>query len=85
MQPTSANATPMTQETATQQLPLLLTADAAARLCSTSLRVWRQWDAAGKIPQAIRIGRRPLWRLDELKAWIAAGCPNRITWHAIRD
>jgi len=62
---------------------LLLKAPAAAVLCSVSLRTWRAWDAAGRIPLPVRVGRSTFWRADELRAWIAAGCPDRETWHAI--
>jgi predicted DNA-binding transcriptional regulator AlpA len=62
--------------------PLLLTARQAASLCSKSLRTWRTWDAIGWIPRPIRIGRSTLWRADEIRAWIAAGCPRRAEWEA---
>jgi len=61
---------------------LLLTADEAASLCRTSTRTWRSWDAGGKIPLPIRIGRAKLWRREELEAWIDAGCPERALWHS---
>lgn len=60
--------------------PLLLRAADAARLCKVSLRTWRAWDATGKVPQPVRIGRAVFWRLDELRAWVAAGYPDRETW-----
>jgi predicted DNA-binding transcriptional regulator AlpA len=62
---------------------LLLKAPAAAVLCSVSLRTWRAWDAAGRIPLPVRVGRSTFWRADELRDWVAAGCPDRETWHAI--
>jgi predicted DNA-binding transcriptional regulator AlpA len=65
--------------------PLLLRAKAAALLCDMSLRTWRTWDVAGKIPQPIRIGRSLRWRASELQAWIAAGCPDRSTWQAMQN
>jgi predicted DNA-binding transcriptional regulator AlpA len=65
--------------------PLLLRAADAAALCDTSLRTWRTWDVAGKIPQPIRIGRSLRWRASELHAWIAAGCPDRSTWQAMQN
>ena len=64
----------------TSPLPLLLTARQAATLCGKSLRTWRSWDAAGRIPQPVRIGRSTLWRAEELRAWVAAGCPRRKHW-----
>lgn len=63
-------------------VPLLLSAKAAAALCGVSLRTWRSWDAAGKIPRAIRIGRSTRWREDQLRAWVAADCPGRDEWES---
>ena len=60
--------------------PLLLTARQAAALCGKSLRTWRSWDSAGVIPRPVRIRRCTLWRADELREWIEAGCPNRQQW-----
>jgi len=62
--------------------PLLLTAKQAAAICGKSLRTWRTWDSAGWIPQPVRIGRSTLWRADELREWVAAGCPRRDEWEA---
>jgi predicted DNA-binding transcriptional regulator AlpA len=64
---------------------LLLRARQAAALLNTSERTWRTWNATGKIPRPMHIGRGVYWRPDELKAWIAAGCPDRVTWEAIRE
>ncbi|GIW78768.1 MAG: hypothetical protein KatS3mg105_0575 [Gemmatales bacterium] len=61
---------------------LLVTAKQAAAMCGKSLRTWRSWDAAGWIPRPVRIGRSTLWRLDELREWIEAGCPRREEWEA---
>jgi predicted DNA-binding transcriptional regulator AlpA len=61
---------------------LLLTARQAASMCGKSLRTWRTWDAAGWIPRPVRIGRSTLWRADELRDWVAAGCPRRAEWEA---
>jgi predicted DNA-binding transcriptional regulator AlpA len=63
--------------------PLLLTAREAAAMCSKSLRTWRAWDAAGWIPRPVRIGRSTLWRADELRDWVAGGCPRREEWEQI--
>ncbi len=65
--------------------PLLLTHVEAAVLCRVSERTWRAWDAAGYIPEPVRIGRSLFWRPKELLAWVDAGCPDRHTWNVIRD
>jgi predicted DNA-binding transcriptional regulator AlpA len=62
--------------------PLLLTAKQAATMVGKSLRTWRTWDSAGWIPRPVRIGRSTLWRADELREWVAAGCPRRAEWEA---
>jgi predicted DNA-binding transcriptional regulator AlpA len=61
---------------------LLVTAKQAASMCGKSLRTWRTWDSAGWIPRPVRIGRSTLWRADELRDWVAAGCPRRTEWEA---
>ncbi len=67
---------------ADEERPLMIAAKRAAAMCGKSLRTWRTWDSAGLIPQPVRIGRSTLWRVDELKAWVAAGCPRRAEWEA---
>ena len=62
----------------------LLTASEAAALCRVACRTWRTWHSTGKIPQPIRIGRKIFWRPEELRAWIATGCPDREMWEVIR-
>jgi hypothetical protein len=68
-----------------ESVPLLLGARRAAVICDKSLRTWRAWDAAGWIPRPIQIGRSKLWGLDELRAWVAAGCPRRAEWESLRE
>ena len=63
---------------------LLLSAEQSAKLCGTSLRTWRTYNSGGRIPQPVRIGRRTLWRHEELCKWVAAGCPRRDEWEARR-
>ena len=72
--------------TATIDTPMALMVDAkvAAHLCGIGKTTWYQLHAAGRIPMPIRLGRRTLWRRDELTAWIAAGCPTRHQWQAMR-
>jgi predicted DNA-binding transcriptional regulator AlpA len=65
--------------------PMLLDAKAAARLCGgISVRTWWSLHASGRCPLPVRLGRRTLWRADELAAWIKASCPARDRWHAMR-
>jgi predicted DNA-binding transcriptional regulator AlpA len=61
---------------------LLVTAKQAAAICATSVRTWRTRDSAGLIPRPVRIGRSVFWCVDELRDWVAAGCPRRIDWES---
>jgi predicted DNA-binding transcriptional regulator AlpA len=65
--------------------PLLLAAAAAARLCGVSEATWYRMAAAARTPAPIRLSRGCVrWRLDELREWIAGGCPARREWEARR-
>jgi prophage regulatory protein len=63
--------------------PLVVDARRLAMLLSAGVRTVRTWDAAGKLPAPIRIGGRVVWRVKEIRAWLAAGAPNRAMWAAI--
>jgi predicted DNA-binding transcriptional regulator AlpA len=62
--------------------PLLVPASRAAQICGKSVRTWRSWQSSGLIPAPVRIGRSLLWRVRDLEAWVAAGCPPRDEWDA---
>ena len=64
--------------------PLLVGACTASKLCGVSLRTWWTLHSSGKSPLPVRLGRRTLWRADELAAWIEAGCPARDRWHTMK-
>lgn len=59
--------------------PLLVPASRAAQICGKSVRTWQ---ASGLIPAPLRVGRSLLWRVRDLEAWVAAGCPPRDEWDA---
>ena len=65
--------------------PLLLDARSLARLLSIGVRTVRTHDAAGKLPQPVKLGGRTLWRRAEIMAWIDAGTPDRMAWDARRS
>ena len=59
--------------------PLALNAEQIAemRIIPISLRGWREKDAAGKVPRAIRFGGKKFWRVADLRLWVEWGCPDR--------
>jgi prophage regulatory protein len=63
-------------EPTTGSEPLLIPAAECARLLDVSTRtLWRQL-SAGQVPRPVRFGGTVRWRLDEVRKWIAEGCPN---------
>lgn len=58
----------------------LLSADDLAKRLGVSMRSIRGWDASGRIPEPIRVGRLVRWPSDEIDDWIAARCPRRDEW-----
>jgi prophage regulatory protein len=64
--------------------PLLVSAVHAGRLCGVSLAGWWRLHAAAKVPAPVKLNGRTLWKTEELRAWVAAGCPDRRTWEAVR-
>ncbi len=65
--------------------PITVDAKRLAKLLDIGLRTVRSFDAAGKLPKPVRIGARVLWIVDEIRAWLAAGTPDRATWERIRS
>jgi predicted DNA-binding transcriptional regulator AlpA len=79
------NAVEATDLFPASMVPLLVGHAEAARLCGISPASWHRLVAAGKIgPAPIRLGGRVLFPVDGLRAWIAAGCPDRQEWQARR-
>ena len=79
--PTAAPAS-----TPTEPTPLAVNAKLLAPLLAVSVRTVRLWDTLGRIPRPIRIGGCVRWVLDGptgIRAWLAAGAPDRRTWEAM--
>ena len=58
----------------------MLTADEFAEKLGVARSTIYRFDAAGKIPQPIKIGNCCRWRAAEILDWIRAGCPPRTRW-----
>lgn len=48
----------------------MLTTQEVADLCRTSLDTVRYWAWIGKGPHSLKVGRRRLYRRDDVKAWL---------------
>ncbi len=64
---------------------LLVDCREAAARCGIGRSLWLQLHAGGRVPLPVRLGRRVLWRTDELRAWTAAGCPPRARWEQMQE
>ena len=67
----------MSENTTAQIEPLLISAEDAARLIGVSRSKWYQLHDEGRTPEAIKIDRRSLLRVSDLKEWVAGGCKPR--------
>jgi len=57
--------------------PLAVDADGFAELASISRAMVFKLDASGRCPAPVRIGRAVRWRVDDIRQWLANGCPPR--------
>ena len=64
---------------------LLINSKEVARRLSISGRTWYVLVATHHAPQAIRLGKRTLWRVEELEEWVRDGCPPLERWQRIKD
>lgn len=70
-------------DTATDKL-LLSVAD-VCRALNISRSQFFSLRSAGRIPlSTVRLSRKLLFRADELRDWVSAGCPAHDKWIAIR-
>jgi predicted DNA-binding transcriptional regulator AlpA len=60
---------------AQQTTPALISASELAEMLQVSTRTLWRLRSAGKLIKPIKLGGSTRWRLDEVQAWIAAGCP----------
>lgn len=62
---------------------LLIPDTVAAAMAGVSRAHWHRLRAAAKVPPPVRLGRKVLWRRQEISDWITAGCPDARTWAAM--
>lgn len=77
--------TPQTSKAVAELEPLAVDAKALGALLGLSRATIFTMHARGSLPRPVRpTGHDPRWRVDEIRAWLAAGCPNRETWETTR-
>jgi predicted DNA-binding transcriptional regulator AlpA len=65
---------------------LLVDAREAARLLDISERHLWALHSSGRLgPRPTALGRSKRWRVEELRAWLAAGAPSRDRWLAMNE
>lgn len=64
---------------------LLIDAKEVVRRLNISGRTWYSLVTIKHAPQPIRLGRRTLWRVEELEEWVRDGCPPLDRWERYRD
>jgi excisionase family DNA binding protein len=63
---------------------LLLSIDDLARLLGLSPRHLRRLDCKRSLPGRVTLGRRVLFQAEEVRHWVAAGCPAPEAWAALQ-
>ncbi|MDR1613047.1 MAG: helix-turn-helix domain-containing protein [Planctomycetota bacterium] len=56
----------------------------AAKLLGIKRTHWYTLKMTGKLPVAVKLGRRDFWIRDEILRWVAAGCPSQSKWEQIK-
>ena len=71
-------------EAAVPMEPLLVSARQITehRILPFALRTLRRMDASGKMPRAVTIGTKKLWKPADLRQWVEMGCPDRVEFEA---
>lgn len=66
--------------------PLLVSSDRAAELLGIGHALFYQMKADGRLgPTALSFGKRQLYSVEELRAWVRTGCISRRQWEKIRN
>jgi len=53
----------------------------AERLSVSTRAIWK-WQACGRLPVPVRVGRSVRWRSSDIDEWIERGCPSRSEFEA---
>lgn len=59
-----------------QTNPMLIGKRQLAALLNIGLSTIERYHSIGWVPRGVRIGNALRWRLDEIREWVADGCPR---------
>ncbi|MDD4889885.1 MAG: helix-turn-helix domain-containing protein [Phycisphaerae bacterium] len=77
---------PATSRAATKEIvPLALSDVQAAALLGISRGHLWTLNSSGRLPAPVKLGRSVRWIRSELESWLAAGCPTRDCWRAMKE
>jgi predicted DNA-binding transcriptional regulator AlpA len=62
--------------------PLLVANEQAAAACGIGRATWFRLKSAGKTPAPVKLAGRVLYRAEDLRLWVALGCPPRKEFEA---
>ena len=65
----SAKVVQKVRQTMIDDAALLIDSRTAAALCGSSRSHWHALRAAGKVPPPVKLGRKVLWRRQEIVDW----------------
>lgn len=77
----SATSSSLVGKQAPKEEPLLIDSRQASKLLGVSPRKLWQMQNSGEMPAPAKIGRLVRWGYEELRAWVAAGCPKCSKGH----
>ena len=76
----------MTETSVQQTAPLLIDAATMAKMLGIGLSCLYSMDRSGELgPMGLHLRRRRLWPVEEVQAWVRAGCPRREVWMVTQE
>jgi predicted DNA-binding transcriptional regulator AlpA len=63
-----------------ENVGLLIDTPTLSKLLKMSASLIWKMEHDSRMPSAVRVGRSVRWGLEEIQAWVKAGCPERAKW-----
>ncbi len=65
--------------------PLLVNREQLAELLGVSEGTIRKLEIHARLPGRVRLTSKPQWAVNEIRAWVDAGCPAKNEWARLRS